>query len=103
MGIDTIATVARAPDDRLSLARPTIQFLGGAGTVTGAMYRVRATHAEVLLDCGLFQGLKALRLRNWGTRVADPAALAAVVLSHAHVDHVGYLPLLVREGFRGPV
>ncbi len=103
MGIDTIATTAHAADDRLSLARPTIQFLGGAGTVTGAMYLVRADSAEVLLDCGLFQGLKALRLRNWEPRVANPATIAAVVLSHAHVDHVGYLPLLVREGFRGPV
>lgn len=88
---------------RLSLARPTIQFLGGAGTVTGAMYLVSAGETVVLLDCGLFQGLKALRLRNWEPRVANPANIAAVVLSHAHVDHVGYLPLLVREGFRGPV
>lgn len=81
----------------------TLQFLGGAGTVTGAMYLVRAAGAEVLLDCGLFQGLKPLRLKNWGQRVADPAGLAAVILSHAHIDHVGYLPLLVRQGFRGPV
>lgn len=103
MAPDTITAPARVPDDRLSLARPTLQFLGGAGTVTGAMYRVRATEAEVLLDCGLFQGLKALRQRNWGTRVADPARIAAVVLSHAHIDHVGYLPLLVHQGFRGPV
>jgi len=103
MGIDAIAMAARVADDRLSLARPTIQFLGGAGTVTGAMYLVSAGATEVLLDCGLFQGLKALRLRNWEPRVANPTNIAAVVLSHAHVDHVGYLPLLVREGFRGPV
>jgi len=100
---DTVAAAARAPDDRLSLAPPTIQFLGGAGTVTGAMYLVRAAHSAILLDCGLFQGLKALRLRNWGARVADPAGIAAVVLSHAHIDHVGYLPLLVHQGFRGAV
>jgi metallo-beta-lactamase family protein len=82
---------------------PTLTFLGGAGTVTGSKYLVRAGGRQVLLDCGLFQGLKALRLRNW----SDPGFVAqqidAVVLSHAHVDHSGYLPVLVRNGFRGPV
>lgn len=102
MATDTIPAVARAPDDRV-IAAPTLQFLGGAGTVTGAMYRVRAARGEVLLDCGLFQGLKPLRLRNWAPRVAAPAAITAVVLSHAHVDHIGYLPSLVKQGFRGPV
>jgi metallo-beta-lactamase family protein len=87
----------------VSHAAPSLQFLGGAGTVTGAMYLVRATHGAVLLDCGLFQGLKTLRLRNWAPRVAAPADIAAVVLSHAHIDHIGYLPLLVKQGFRGPV
>src|SRR3989442_9288205 len=58
---------------------------------------------RILLDGGLFQGLKALRLRNWEPRLADPARLDAVVLSHAHIDHSGYLPLLVRQGFRGPI
>lgn len=88
---------------RLTTARATLQFLGGAGTVTGAMYRIHAATADILLDCGLFQGLKPLRLRNWGVRVPDAAGIAAVVLSHAHIDHVGYLPLLVRQGFHGPV
>jgi metallo-beta-lactamase family protein len=95
---------ARTRNDRLSaVALPALQFLGGAGTVTGAMYLVRTSGGEVLLDCGLFQGLKALRLRNWGQRVANPGRIAAVVLSHAHIDHIGYLPLLVRQGFRGRV
>jgi metallo-beta-lactamase family protein len=67
------------------------------------MYRIHTAAGDILLDCGLFQGLKQLRLRNWAPRVPDAAAIAAVVLSHAHIDHVGYLPLLVRHGFRGPV
>jgi metallo-beta-lactamase family protein len=67
------------------------------------MYRIHSARGDILLDCGLFQGLKPLRLRNWSVRIPDAAAIAAVVLSHAHIDHVGYLPLLVRQGFRGPV
>jgi metallo-beta-lactamase family protein len=82
---------------------PTVSFLGAAGTVTGSKHLVTAAGRQVLLDCGLFQGLKALRLRNWQPPELDPAALDAVVLSHAHIDHSGYLPLLVRRGFRGPV
>jgi len=85
------------------VASPTLQFLGGAGTVTGSMYRLHTGAGDILLDCGLFQGLKQLRLRNWTVRVPDAAAIGAVVLSHAHIDHVGYLPLLVRHGFRGPI
>jgi metallo-beta-lactamase family protein len=83
--------------------RPTIRFLGAAGTVTGSKHLIRANGREVLLDCGLFQGLKNLRLRNRATPPFDPAKIDAVVLSHAHIDHSGYLPLLVRRGFRGPV
>lgn len=67
------------------------------------MHLVTAGGRRVLLDAGLFQGLKVLRLRNWETRVPDAAGIDAVVLSHAHIDHTGYLPLLVRAGFRGPV
>ena len=81
----------------------TIQFLGGVGTVTGSKHLVTANGRQVLLDCGLFQGLKALRQRNWRPPPFDPTRLAAVVLSHAHLDHSGYLPLLVRHGFRGPI
>ena len=81
----------------------TIQFLGAAGTVTGSKHLLRAGDEQVLLDCGLFQGLKELRLRNWSALPVDVRALSAVVLSHAHVDHCGALPLLVRQGFKGPV
>jgi metallo-beta-lactamase family protein len=84
-------------------AAATLQFVGGAGAVTGSKYLVRAGGRQVLLDCGLFQGLKALRLRNWAKPPFVPAEIDAVVLSHAHVDHAGYLPLLARRGFRGPV
>jgi metallo-beta-lactamase family protein len=82
----------------------TLTFLGGAGTVTGSKYLIRTgTGRELLLDCGLFQGLKALRLRNWSPPPFRPADLAAIVLSHAHVDHSGWLPVVAREGFRGPI
>ena len=82
---------------------PTLQFLGAAGTVTGSMHLVTVGERHILLDCGLFQGLKALRLRNWDRRVPDPRRVDAVLLSHAHIDHSGYLPLLARQGFRGPI
>ncbi len=81
----------------------TLQFLGAAGTVTGSLHLVTSGEQRVLLDCGLFQGLKALRLRNWDRRLPDPRRVDAVVLSHAHIDHSGYLPLLARQGFRGPI
>ncbi len=82
---------------------PSVRFLGGAGTVTGSRHLVTAAGHRILLDCGLFQGLKALRLRNWRRPAVDPRTVGAVVLSHAHLDHSGALPLLVREGFRGRV
>ncbi|MEW6268719.1 MAG: MBL fold metallo-hydrolase [Thermodesulfobacteriota bacterium] len=84
-------------------AAPTLEFLGGAGTVTGSKHLVRAGSAQVLLDCGMFQGEKPLRLRNWQPLPLDPEALSAVVLSHAHIDHSGALPLLFKQGFRGPI
>lgn len=82
---------------------PTLTFHGAAGTVTGSKHLVRWNGQNILLDCGLFQGLKELRLRNWAEPPFEPASLDAVVLSHAHIDHSGYLPLLVKRGFRGPV
>jgi metallo-beta-lactamase family protein len=80
-----------------------ITFLGAADSVTGSKHLVEAAGARVLLDCGLFQGYKALRERNWAPLGVPPAGIDAVVLSHAHLDHCGWLPALVKQGFKGPV
>ena len=80
-----------------------IRFLGATGTVTGSKYLVTAGGKKILLDCGLFQGFKQLRLRNWAPLPVNPREIDAVILTHAHIDHSGYLPLLVKNGFRGPV
>ena len=81
----------------------TLTFAGAAGTVTGSKHLLALGGETILLDCGLFQGLKELRQRNWAAPPFDPASLGAVVLSHGHLDHCGYLPLLVRQGFTGAV
>jgi metallo-beta-lactamase family protein len=78
-------------------------FHGGAGTVTGSRFLLDAGRTRLLVDCGLFQGLKELRLRNWRPNPFAAGSVDAVVLTHAHIDHSGYLPRLVREGFRGPI
>ncbi len=80
-----------------------LEFLGGAGTVTGSKTVVRAGTTQVLVDCGLFQGLKHLRRRNWEPLPLEPSTLDAVVLTHAHLDHSGFVPAFIRQGFRGPV
>jgi len=80
-----------------------IQFLGATGTVTGSKYLVEDGSRHVLIDCGLFQGLKQLRLRNWEPPPVQPREVDAVVLTHAHIDHSGYLPLFFKRGFAGPV
>lgn len=80
-----------------------LQFLGAAGTVTGSKYLVTSGRRKVLVDCGLFQGPKEWRLRNRAPFPVAPSGLDAVVLTHAHLDHSGHLPLLVKQGFRGPV
>ncbi len=80
-----------------------LTFLGATGTVTGSKYLVTAGDRRVLVGCGLFQGLKQLRLRNWEPLPVAPGSVDAVVLTHAHIDHSGYLPLFVRNGFRGKV
>ena len=79
-----------------------LTFLGGAGTVTGSKYLLEKDNHRILVDCGLFQGYKALRLRNWAGLPIPPASISAVILTHAHLDHSGYLPLLVKKGFSGP-
>lgn len=81
----------------------SIEFWGGVGTVTGSKYLVQSGKARVLVDCGLFQGLKELRERNWQDPPFDPRSLNAVLITHAHIDHTGYLPRMVQQGFRGPV
>ncbi|HLF35304.1 MAG TPA: MBL fold metallo-hydrolase [Cyclobacteriaceae bacterium] len=80
-----------------------VKFLGGAGSVSGSRYLLDINDHKILVDCGLFQGLKELRLRNWDNFPVPPEKIDAVILTHAHIDHVGYLPKLVKEGFSGPV
>ncbi len=80
-----------------------LQFLGGAGTVTGSKTLVKTANHQVLIDCGLFQGLKQLRLQNWKQLPLNISKLDAVILTHGHLDHCGYLPVLVRNGYRGPI
>jgi metallo-beta-lactamase family protein len=81
----------------------SLTFLGAAGTVTGSKHLLDTGTHRVLVDCGLFQGLKELRQRNWQPLPISPAAIDAVVLTHAHLDHCGYLPRLVADGFRGRI
>lgn len=80
-----------------------LTFLGASGTVTGSQYLLESDGRRILIDCGLFQGYKQLRLRNWARLPYDPADIDAVVLTHAHLDHSGFLPRLVARGFRKPV
>lgn len=80
-----------------------LTFLGAAGAVTGSKYLLELGTRRVLVDCGLFQGVKRLRERNWQPLPFDPQSLDAVLLTHAHIDHSGYLPVLVRAGYRGPI
>lgn len=80
-----------------------LTFLGAAGTVTGSKYLLDTGKHRIMVDCGLFQGFKQLRLRNWAPLPLDMNSLDAVVLTHAHIDHTGYLPLLVKHGFKGRV
>ncbi len=82
---------------------PKLTFLGAAGTVTGSKYLVEAGGKRLLVDCGLFQGLKELRLRNWNPLPEKPSSFDWCLLTHAHLDHTGYLPRLFRDGYRGPV
>jgi metallo-beta-lactamase family protein len=80
-----------------------ITFLGATGTVTGSKYLVETGKTRILIDCGLFQGLKDLRLKNWVPLPINPAEIDAIVLTHAHLDHSGYLPLIIKQGFKGKI
>lgn len=80
-----------------------LTFLGATGTVTGSRYLIEDDGKKFLIDCGLFQGLKELRLRNWEAFSLSPSSVNAILLTHAHLDHSGYIPRLVKEGFRGPI
>jgi metallo-beta-lactamase family protein len=83
--------------------RPALTFLGGAGAVTGSKFLVETQEARVLLDCGLFQGARELRRLNWDPFPLPAPEISAVVLTHAYLDHCGYLPALARQGFAGRV
>jgi metallo-beta-lactamase family protein len=85
------------------MARPALTFLGGVGTVTGSKHLLGTGTSQVLIDCGLFQGLSSLRRRNWAPPPVDWRRVDAVVITHAHLDHSGYLPVLARHGWSGPV
>lgn len=80
-----------------------LQFLGATGTVTGSKYLIEINDRKILVDCGLYQGIKQYRQMNWKDLPVAASGLDAIVLTHAHLDHSGYLPLLVRKGFNGPV
>ncbi|MDD5229779.1 MAG: MBL fold metallo-hydrolase [Candidatus Marinimicrobia bacterium] len=82
---------------------PSLTFLGATGTVTGSRFLLKTNSKQYLIDCGLFQGLKELRLRNWEPFPVAPDTIDAVILTHAHIDHTGYLPCLVKNGFHGVV
>lgn len=81
----------------------SISFLGGAGTVTGSKTLLEFDGQKILIDCGLFQGLKVLRQKNWQPLPVNPSSINSVIITHAHLDHVGYIPLLVKNGFSGNI
>ena len=91
------------PITRSTRLIPTLRFLGAAGTVTGSKFLIQLGASSILVDCGLFQGTKERRLRNWDRLPINGERIESVVLTHAHLDHCGYLPALPKAGFRGPV
>ena len=85
------------------MSKPILQFLGAAQSVTGSKFLLTSGGRQILIECGLFQGMKELRLRNWSPMPVDPSKIDAVILTHAHLDHTGYIPRLVKQKFQGPV
>ncbi|MCX5899005.1 MAG: MBL fold metallo-hydrolase, partial [Proteobacteria bacterium] len=81
----------------------TLTFLGSTGTVTGSRFHLKTPEKQLLIDCGLFQGLKENRLRNWEAFPIAPATIDALLLTHAHIDHSGYIPRLCQQGFNGRI
>jgi len=80
-----------------------LSFLGATRTVTGSKYLITVNNKNILVDCGLYQGYKDLRVRNWQNPPVDPKDIHAIILSHAHIDHSGYIPLIVKRGFTGKI
>ena len=104
MTFDPFSQTAIGARCRAMTSRATVlTFLGAAQTVTGSRFLIEGNSSKILVDAGLFQGQKQLRLRNWAPFPVDPTTLDAIVLTHAHLDHSGYLPALVRAGFRGSI
>ena len=81
----------------------SIQFLGAAATVTGSKHLLKTPEKKILIDCGLFQGIKSIRKRNWEAIGVPVKDINLIILTHAHLDHCGYLPLIVRAGFKGKI
>ncbi|MFM8708032.1 MAG: MBL fold metallo-hydrolase, partial [Planctomycetia bacterium] len=92
-----------SPPVKASLTVPSLTFLGAAGMVSGSRHLLEVGGSRVLVDCGLFQGEKNLRERNWDRFPLPADTIDAVVLTHGHIDHSGWLPRLAREGFKGPI
>ena len=85
------------------MSEVTIAFLGATETVTGSRTLISSAQSKILVDCGLFQGIKSIQRKNWDPFPINPKEIDAVVLTHAHLDHCGYLPLLVKQGFHKEV
>lgn len=98
-------TESKTKAEKVSTKKPTVRvsFHGAAGSVTGSRHLIEADKYKILVDCGLFQGKKSLRKRNWEDPHFKPSKINCIILSHAHIDHSGYLPLVVKRGFNGPI